>query len=59
MDKERPSVTTDGAAVMLALHQTLDYEPKILDDPISPRLVDTVRGAGAQVRRRASCIPSP
>jgi methyltransferase (TIGR00027 family) len=41
MDEERPSVTAEGAAVMRALHQTLDDEPKILDDPISPRLVDT------------------
>jgi Leucine carboxyl methyltransferase len=41
VDEERPSVTAEGAAVMRALHQTLDDEPKILDDPISPRLVDT------------------
>jgi methyltransferase (TIGR00027 family) len=41
MDEERPSVTAEGAAAMRALHQTLDAEPKILDDPISPRLVDT------------------
>jgi methyltransferase (TIGR00027 family) len=40
MDEERPSVTAEGAAVMRALHQRLDDEPKILDDPISPRLVD-------------------
>jgi methyltransferase (TIGR00027 family) len=41
MDEERPSVTAESAAVMRALHQTLDDEPKILEDPISPRLVDT------------------
>jgi hypothetical protein len=40
MDEERPSVTAEGAAVMCALHQALDGEPKILEDPISPRLVD-------------------
>ena len=40
MDEERPSVTAEYAAVMRATHQTLDGEPKILDDPISPRLVD-------------------
>jgi methyltransferase (TIGR00027 family) len=40
MDEERPSFTAEGAAVMRALHQTLDAEPKILDDPISSRLVD-------------------
>ncbi len=41
MDEERPSVTAEGAAVMRALHHLLHGEPKILDDPISPRLVDT------------------
>jgi methyltransferase (TIGR00027 family) len=40
MDEERPSFTAEGAAVMRALHQTLDGQPKILDDPISVRLVD-------------------
>ena len=40
MDDERPSQTAEGAAVMRTLHQTLDAAPKILDDPISPRLVD-------------------
>src|SRR5262249_30725707 len=41
MDEERPSVTAEGAAVMRALHQTHDAEPKILNDPISTLLVDT------------------
>jgi hypothetical protein len=41
MDEEHPSITAEGAAVMRALHQTLDDEPKSLDDPISPRLVDS------------------
>jgi methyltransferase (TIGR00027 family) len=41
MDEERPSVTAEGAAVMRALHQTHDAEPKILYDPISTLLVDT------------------
>jgi O-methyltransferase involved in polyketide biosynthesis len=40
MDEERPSFTAEGAAVMRAIHQTLDGEPKILDDPICVRLVD-------------------
>ena len=35
MNEERPSVTAEGAAVMRAIHQTIDDEPKILDDPIS------------------------
>ena len=42
LDEERPSITAEGAAVMRALHQTLDGEPKILDDSISPRLVDAL-----------------
>ena len=41
MEEERPSVTAENAAVMRAIHQTIDGEPKILDDPISQRLIDT------------------
>jgi O-methyltransferase involved in polyketide biosynthesis len=40
MDDERPSLTAEGAAVMRALHQQLDGDPKILDDPVAARLVD-------------------
>ena len=40
MDEARPSRTAEGAAIQRALHQTLDAEPKILDDPLSARLVD-------------------
>jgi methyltransferase (TIGR00027 family) len=40
MDEERPSMTAEGAAVMRALHQTPAHDPRILDDPISVRLVD-------------------
>ncbi len=40
MEKKRPSSTAEGAAIMRALHQTLDDEPKVLVDPIAPRLVD-------------------
>jgi methyltransferase (TIGR00027 family) len=39
MEKERPSSTALGAAIVRALHQTLDDQPKILDDPIVARLV--------------------
>jgi O-methyltransferase involved in polyketide biosynthesis len=37
MNEERGSLTAEGAAVMRALHQTLDAEPKILDDPVALR----------------------
>jgi methyltransferase (TIGR00027 family) len=40
MDEERRSLTAEGAAIMRAMHQTPDHDPKILEDPISPRLVD-------------------
>jgi methyltransferase (TIGR00027 family) len=40
MDEERPSLTAEGAAVMRALHQAPLHQPKILNDPISARLVD-------------------
>jgi O-methyltransferase involved in polyketide biosynthesis len=40
MEEERPSLTAEGAAVTRALHQRHDDDPKILEDPVSPRLVD-------------------
>ena len=40
MDEERPSRTAEHMAILRALHQTLDAEPKILNDPIAVRLVD-------------------
>ncbi len=39
MERDRPSATAQGAAVVRALHQVLDDEPRILDDPIAARLV--------------------
>jgi hypothetical protein len=43
-DEERPSITAEGAAVMHAIHQALDGSSKILDDPVSPLLVDARSG---------------
>jgi methyltransferase (TIGR00027 family) len=40
MDDERPSQTAEGALTMRALHQMLDDDPKILDDPIALQLID-------------------
>jgi O-methyltransferase involved in polyketide biosynthesis len=40
MEEERPSSTAEGAAIMRALHQTLDDEPKIVLDPIVSSLID-------------------
>lgn len=40
MDRANASRTSDIAAVMRALHQTHDGEPKILVDPIAPMLVE-------------------
>jgi len=40
MDKPKPSRTSDIPAIMRALHQSTDDEPKILADPIAPKLVD-------------------
>jgi methyltransferase (TIGR00027 family) len=36
-----PSRTCEITAIMRALHQTADHEPKILVDPVAPQLVDT------------------
>lgn len=40
MEHNRPSTTSEAAAVQRALHQSLDDEPKILVDPIATRMVD-------------------
>jgi hypothetical protein len=40
LEEKGRSVTAEGAAIQRALHQTLDASPKILDDPISPLLID-------------------
>ncbi len=44
MQQENPSRTGEFTAIMRAIHQTADEEPKILADPIAPRLVDTTGG---------------
>lgn len=40
MEKDKPSRTSEAAAVHRAVHQLLDDEPKILLDPIAQRLVE-------------------
>ena len=40
MHEQRWSVTAEGAALMHALHQSVDDDPKILVDPIAPRLIE-------------------
>lgn len=41
MDAKRASNTAEGAAIMRALHQQLLPQFRVLDDPISAKLVDT------------------
>jgi methyltransferase (TIGR00027 family) len=50
MQEGKPSVTALGAAVVRALHQTLDDEPRILDDPIAARLV------GPELKRQQAIV---
>jgi methyltransferase (TIGR00027 family) len=40
VNEERQSATAEGAAIMRALHQSVDEDPKILVDPIAPRLIE-------------------
>jgi methyltransferase (TIGR00027 family) len=40
MEKAQRSRTIEIPAIMRALHQTSDDDPKILSDPIAPRLID-------------------
>jgi len=44
MEQGKPSRTGELTAVMRALHQIVDDEPRIMVDPIAPRLVDTSGG---------------
>jgi hypothetical protein len=41
MKHSKPYGTGEVAAVMRAIHQNADGEPKILADAIAPRLIDT------------------
>src|SRR5580704_13836471 len=41
MEEARPSFTAQGAAIMRAMHQTSDDDPKVLIDPIVSRLIDS------------------
>ena len=43
MQQAKPSLTGELTAIMRAIHQTADEEPKILSDSIAPRLVATMR----------------
>src|SRR6516164_2719173 len=40
MEPTQRSRTIEIPAIMRALHQTVDADPKILTDPIAPRLID-------------------
>jgi O-methyltransferase involved in polyketide biosynthesis len=40
MEQTQRSRTIEIPAIMRALHQTIDDDPKILTDPIAPRLID-------------------
>src|SRR5580698_3754979 len=40
MEKKGRSVSAEGVSLQISLHQMLDAAPKILEDPIAPRLTD-------------------
>jgi methyltransferase (TIGR00027 family) len=40
MDRTKRSRTSDIPAIMRALHQSVDDEPRIVADPIAPKLID-------------------
>jgi methyltransferase (TIGR00027 family) len=45
VQQEKPSRTGELTAIMRAIHQIVDDEPRIVVDSIAPRLVDTTGGA--------------
>ncbi len=52
MTERTPSRTAAGVAWLRAAHQLVDDEPRILDDPIAPRLLGPI-GCRAIDERRA------
>jgi O-methyltransferase involved in polyketide biosynthesis len=52
MENEKPSRTSEAAAVHRAVHLLLDDEPKILVDPIALRLVESALGAWRDAQGR-------
>lgn len=63
MEKKGRSVTAEAVAIQQTLHQTLDAPPKILDDPISPRLIDpaseTYKAVAAYFESVTRAVKSP
>ncbi len=49
MEKDKPSRTSEAAAVHRAVHQLLDDEPKILSDPVATRIVEMPAGIDSLV----------
>jgi methyltransferase (TIGR00027 family) len=58
MEEGRYSATAEGCAILRALHQSITADSKILDDPISPRLVDPDGGAYREVLNFLQGLPS-
>jgi len=40
MEKKARSASAEAVSIQTSLHQMIDAAPKILDDPIAPRLTD-------------------
>jgi len=40
MEKKARSASAEAVSIQTSLHQMLDAAPKIIDDPIAPRLTD-------------------
>jgi methyltransferase (TIGR00027 family) len=63
MEKKSRSVTAEGVSIQKSLHQMLDAAPKILDDPIAPRLIDlasdTSKAMIALVESATRAVKSP
>jgi methyltransferase (TIGR00027 family) len=63
VEKKGRSVTAEAVAIQQALHQALDAAPKILDDPISPLLIDlaseTNKGLIALIESATRPVKSP
>ena len=63
MEKKARSASAEGVSIQISLHQLLDAAPKILDDPIAPRLADpasdTSKAMIALVESATRAVKSP
>jgi len=57
MEQGRPSVTALRAAVLRAIHQLVDDEPKVITDPVAERLVEAAAPGSIETGKKTFSPP--